>query len=63
MKRKQAAKDQPERRRALAEINLIGQKGSGAKAVKKRGGCAQIFGVLSLLAGSALWLALTIGPR
>jgi hypothetical protein len=51
----------PERRRALAEMNLIGQKGVKAKA--KRRGCAQIFGLISLLAAAGGLVALWVGPH
>ncbi len=59
MKRKRP--EQPERRRALAEINLIGQK--GVKAKPNRRGCAQIFGLISLLTALSGVLALWTGPR
>jgi len=62
MKRKTNRKDQPERRRALAEINLIGQRGASQKVVRKRG-CAQIFGVISVLATVTAWLVFAFGPR
>ena len=63
MKRKSKSKDRPERRRSQAEINLIGQKGSGPKAARRRG-CAQMFGVFSVLAMLAAWsFALAVGPR
>ena len=51
----------PERRRALAEINLIGQKKSKSKP--RRGGCAQIFGVLSLLVAISALATAWIGGR
>jgi hypothetical protein len=67
MKRKQSPNDQPERRRALAEINLVGQKGSGTKPpgerISRRAGCAQMFGILSILAATTAWLAMSIGSR
>jgi len=57
---KQKRPEGSERRRALAEINLIGQRGGKAR-VKIRG-CAQIFGAMWLLTTSAA-LILWIGPR
>lgn len=68
MKRKPNPKDQPERRRGLVEINLIGQKGtrppkSASQKSTRRRGCVQIFGVLSILGAAAVWLVVSIGPR
>jgi hypothetical protein len=60
MKRKPNRRDQPERRRALAEINLIGQRSQSQKAIRK-GGCAQIFGVFSILTLAAAWLVISFG--
>ena len=58
---KQKRPERPERRRALAEINLIGQK--GVKAKSSRGGCVQIFGVMSVLATFTGILAIWAGTR
>jgi len=44
---KKKGSERPERRRALAEINLIGQK--GVKVKPKRRGCVPMFGLISIL--------------
>jgi len=58
---KRKRQEQPERRRSLAEINLVGQKGAKAKA--RRRGCFSIFSLISILGTSTALLALWAGLR
>ena len=58
---KQKRQEQPERRRALAEINLIGQKGVKAKTTRR--GCVHIFGVMSVLIVFSGVFAIWVGLR